>query len=143
MPKRGFTLVELIVVVTIIGILMAIALLNYRVFLQKGKDAQRKADLRFLQSALEQYNADVHYYPSSISPGTPLANGTKVYLSKVPLDPKGEEYKYDPFPTGCDNSTISKNCTNYCLYTNLDIQPTEAKDQGCNLTGYNLGVTRP
>lgn len=141
--KKGFTLVELLVVVTIIGILMAIALVNYRIFLQKGEDAQRKADLRFLQSALEQYNADAHYYPFSITPETPLAFGSKIYLNKVPLDPTGEVYLYEPSGTGCGSGDAEKNCTGYCLYANLAAPSSETGDSSCRKDGYNFGVTRP
>lgn len=140
--KKGFTLVELLVVVTIIGILMAIALVNYRIFLQKGEDAQRKADLRFLQSALEQYNADQHYYPYSITPDEPLSFGNKVYLSKVPLDPAGEIYIYEPSGLDCGSADKEKNCTSYCLYAKLANLSEEGNDLSCIKEGY-FGVTRP
>jgi len=140
--KKGFTLVELLVVVTIIGILMAIALVNYRIFLQKGEDAQRKADLRFLQAALEQYNADQHFYPSSITPDTPLAYGSKVYLSKVPFDPAGEIYIYEPSGVNCGSGDQEKNCTNYCLYAKLANLSSETSDASCKKDGY-FGVSRP
>lgn len=139
--KKGFTLVELLVVVTIIGILMAIALVNYRIFLQKGEDAQRKADLRFLQAALEQYNADQHYYPYSITPDAPLSFGNKVYLNKVPLDPAGEIYVYEPSGVNC-SSDQEKNCTNYCLYAKLADPSSETSDISCKKDGY-FGLTRP
>jgi len=51
----GFTLLELLVVVTIIAILAGIGLSNYTRSLSRGRDAKRRADLKSIQSALEQY----------------------------------------------------------------------------------------
>ena len=56
--KKGFTLVELLIVVAIIGILSTLLMANFIGVRQRARDAQRKADLRQIQSALELYRSD-------------------------------------------------------------------------------------
>ncbi len=61
----GFTLLELLVVITIIAILAAIGLGNYTRTLSRGRDAKRRADLKAIQNALEQYYVNHNNtYPS-------------------------------------------------------------------------------
>lgn len=145
MPKKsGFTLVELLVVVTIITILMAIGFISYRQFVRQAEDAQRLSDLKFIQSALEQYHADQHYYPPSITPGEALKNPdkTKTYLTIIPKDPLGEaEYLYVPQGTGCSD-TQPASCKSYCLYAKLNDDSSVQDDPGCS-DPKKFGVTRP
>jgi prepilin-type N-terminal cleavage/methylation domain-containing protein len=56
--RQGFTLVELLVVIAIIGTLVTIALVSFRSSQAKGRDAQRKSDLKQVSSALELYYSD-------------------------------------------------------------------------------------
>lgn len=154
--KKGFTLIELLVVISIIAVLSTVGLVSYTDFLKKSRDAKRQSDLKFIQSALEEYHADQIYYPitgtgNCPSPGDgrfrvgcALTNtsGTKTYLTKVPNDPiANSDYSYVPWPSSCNNT--STNCTSYCLFANMDTTPPQS-DQGCTLSGnYDYGVTRP
>jgi prepilin-type N-terminal cleavage/methylation domain-containing protein len=61
--KSGFTLVELLVVMAIIGILSVVTLANFSTSQAKGRDAQRKSDLKQISIALEAYYADHGAYP--------------------------------------------------------------------------------
>ena len=86
--KRGFTLIELLIVVAIIGVLATLLMSNFVGVRQRGRDAERKSDLRRIQSALEMYRADIGSYPVALpSCGSSLASGDITYMQKVPCDP--------------------------------------------------------
>jgi general secretion pathway protein G len=92
MNNKGFTLIEVLVVIAIIGTLAALLLPNFMASRQRARDAQRKNDLRQIQKALELYKLDQSptQYPDSIPSGQWTgAGGTPVYMKSVPTDPGG------------------------------------------------------
>ncbi|HEY4504533.1 MAG TPA: prepilin-type N-terminal cleavage/methylation domain-containing protein [Candidatus Paceibacterota bacterium] len=93
----GFTLIELLIVIAIIGVLATILLANFIGVRQRSRDAQRKADLRQIQSAIELYKADQGVYPTPLystdcPTSSPLVGGTVTYVAKIPCDPSGISY---------------------------------------------------
>lgn len=124
--ELGFTLLELIIVIVIIGALAALISGNFITSLKKGRDARRKGDLQQIQKALEMYYEDNRVYPLSITSGSELAYNGKTYMTKVPSDPSnGCIYQYD-----------STDGTYYKLYSY--IENTEDRWQGVNQSGYGL-----
>ena len=98
--KKGFTLVELLVVITIIGILSSIGLSTFTSAQIKSRDAKRKTQLKQLADAFEAYYNDHGGYPDEADivwgAGFTDANGT-VYMVKLPADPtQGLTYSYLP-----------------------------------------------
>src|SRR4030043_1445991 len=67
--KKGFTLVELLIVMAILGVLMVVTLANFRTSQAKSRDAQRKSDLHQLTIAFEVYSVDHGSFPPSTSGG--------------------------------------------------------------------------
>ena len=97
--QSGFTLIELMLVVVIIGILAAVILPNMGGKSKQAQVAAAKASIDGISLAIDQYEVDNGAYPSSlqalITKGSEL-NWKGPYLKKatVPLDPWGKEYSY-------------------------------------------------
>lgn len=146
-PKKGFSLIELLVVVSIMIILITMAVSSYSGFQKKSRDAKRQTDLKIIQSALEQYHTDQSYYASSSAMVTATTSGlkffSKTYLRVYPKDPKADsdasfKYLYEASPSGCQNITGSY-CTGYRLCAKLE-EP--AVGSSCSFNGtLNYEVT--
>lgn len=73
--KNGFTLIEVLVVITIIGILMSILVLNFEESRKRARDNVRKSDLKSVQLALEVYKAQNGKYPDPGCSVPPYGSG--------------------------------------------------------------------
>jgi prepilin-type N-terminal cleavage/methylation domain-containing protein len=85
--RKAFTLFELLVSISIIGILTAIASVSYGAAQKKARDSRRVEDLNGIQKAAEQYyGANSYSYPATLDALSPT------YILTVPVDPKGIGY---------------------------------------------------
>jgi general secretion pathway protein G len=92
-PRAGFTLIELVVVVSILGILAAIALPNYKNAIIQAKEAVLREDLYRFRDLIDQYQADKGKYPASLE--ALVEDG---YLRKIPIDPFTRQADWQEMP---------------------------------------------
>jgi len=101
--KKGFTLIELLVVVALIGVLTTLVLANFNAARTRGRDAQRKSDLKNISTALRLYYNDFGKYPANDENfqiagcgttadepcdwGTSFASASQSYMTTLPNDP--------------------------------------------------------
>lgn len=134
--QSGFTIVELLIVIVVIGILAAIVITTFTNVQKKGRDADRKADVQSLASQAEVYFAENSKYPTA----TELA-GIQGVTADLLEDPNGAttlitdadevpaansstyQYAYILTPEGCDNGA-NGDCTDFTLSANLESDAT-------------------
>jgi general secretion pathway protein G len=80
--EAGFTLVELLIVISLISILAAMGLVQYRNSVVSAKEATLKQDLFRMRDAIDQYYADKGKYPSALD-----SLVTDGYMRRIPEDP--------------------------------------------------------
>jgi general secretion pathway protein G len=106
--KKGFTLIELMAVLVILGILATIVVVNVSPVFQRANIEKIRADIAQTEKALEMYKFNELKYPSTsegldalVNPHSGLKNPYLFpedgYISAIPLDPWGREYLYE-FP---------------------------------------------
>jgi general secretion pathway protein G len=110
--QSGFTLIEIMIVVVILGILASIVVPNIMESPNEARIVKAKQDIRTLESALNLYKLDNFNYPTTDQgleslvtkpSGQPEAKNWKKkgYMKKLPKDPWGNEYLYlSPGPNG-------------------------------------------
>lgn len=102
---NGFTLIELMVVIVIIGILTTVVVINVLPDVDKAAVTRARADIASLETALTSYRADHMAVPSTVqglaalqSPPSDLAQPERYrpggYVSRLPKDPWGHPYQY-------------------------------------------------
>lgn len=114
--KKGFTLFELLIVISIIGLLVAAASVAYSGVQQRGRDARRKEDIQAVQKALEMYYAKNVGYPNGCTVGN------EFLPAGLPVDPKsGDLYDYS-----CDADSDT-----YCICARLEQGGTGNSNAAC------------
>lgn len=119
--RRGFTLLELLIVISIIAILIALSSVSYTTAQKKSRNSRRRGDIKSVQTAFEQYN--------SINSGY-IANCTTMSASLplgLPTDPKNvSPYVY----TFTCPDTVS-----YCVCSDLESELGNSDTASCTYTG--------
>jgi general secretion pathway protein G len=129
----GFTMIELLVVVSIIGILTTLITSNLATAQSRARDARRKTDLKVIAQGLEMYYSQNNSYPAvgngstgtfDFATGSLIdSNGADVYIKTMPKDPRNVagatsstyfEYYYCTSAAGATPRRV------YNLYANLE-----------------------
>lgn len=126
---KGFTIVELLIVIVVIGILATLVIVTFTGIQQKARDSKRKTDLNALDSHAEAYYASNGYYPTlkDLQTASFLSTSLKGFDPSALTDPKGgaisgttsaTNYSYvaaasSTSTASCDN-TVASSSTNAC-----------------------------
>ena len=135
--QKGFTIVELLIVIVIIGILATLVIVTFSGIQQKARDSQRKTDINAVQSHVEAYYASNGFYPTL----TELNDSTFRSTNMKGLDPDAladpsntsgsmaatatlkSAYGYAVTPAACDNTATP--CDGYTLTAKLESSSTD------------------
>lgn len=119
MKNKGFTLIEILVVATIIGLLSVVGIISYSQFTKTARDARRKSDVENIRTALESYKSNTNCYPKEDTGDVPPATlVTNSYIRTIPKDPKSNA-NYVYVGSGCTGCT-GTDCTSYTLSASLE-----------------------
>jgi prepilin-type N-terminal cleavage/methylation domain-containing protein len=142
--QQGFTIIELLIVIAIIGILAGLVLNNFQGAQAKARDVQRRADINAIHGKLEEYYSNNNGYPDGNLSTTVLggidadalkdADGTDIgynggFITSTtapnPTTSNTAEYAYAAY--GCTTAgaqtTVGATCTKYVLETFLEKDP--------------------
>ncbi len=121
LSQKGFTIVELLIVIVIIGILAALVFVQFNNTQSKARDAERKADLRQLAGKLAEANAEDGSYP--LGDVTSLCTTLEGVPADTCEDPQASgAYTYTPQVVGTPTTTctVAGDCTGYTLTATLE-----------------------
>lgn len=107
---RGFTLLELLIVIAVIGGLAAISVNAFPAAGRRARDATRRNDIKQFQTAMETYNNRVgSYYVNTGTPDTTDCGSANLKLAACPIDPKSGW-----------NYTLNSTATSYVINSRLE-----------------------
>lgn len=118
--RSGFTLIEILVTISIVGIISAISYVSYSSAQSSGRDSKRKQDLKSIQTALELYRQQNKSYPLSFTGAAPATNSCcddanvidskeagwftalSNFINAIPKDPQTDDGNMFTAPLGSD-----------------------------------------
>ena len=95
---HGFTLIELVVVISIIGLLLSLAAPRYFASIERGKETVQKQNIYALRDAIDKFFGDTGRYPENLEELV-----TRRYLRNVPTDPLTEHTDWISLPSPDQN----------------------------------------
>ncbi|MEO6513633.1 MAG: type II secretion system protein [Candidatus Saccharimonadales bacterium] len=129
--QSGFTIVELLIVIVVIGILATLVIVTFSGIQQKARDTKRKTDINAIDSHVEAFYANGGNYPTlaAVNDATWRSTNMKGLDPAALQDPKGAAqtlvsapaangYAYEP--TGCSGAATTDTCTAFTLTATLE-----------------------
>lgn len=143
---RGFTLIEIMVSVSIMVILTIIGVVSYSKINMRSRDVKRKSDIEQVRSALEMYRSDYGYYPNIVANTWKEASGLSVlvpeYIPAIPSDPQAPDSNYYYVATNKDLQSLK--FYGYCLCGKLETSSGTPTCTAIALPGEcNYGLKNP
>ena len=154
MMRKGFTLLELIIVIGIISTLIALESFVFVNSQKNARDGRRKADLENIRAAVEQYRSNNNSYPQNsrvVFATSCTTNGSlqdtavppNIYINPLPSDPRCQVYSYyyTALPSGC----VEPACIDYVVGATLEnavgtcVPATDCQNTGSVACEYCLG----
>lgn len=138
--KKGFTLLEILIVIALAGIIIVTAISGYKIIKAKAKDATQKDDIERIKTALYEYNFDSGCFPKELPAcGESFGYNNVNYLENLACRPNGSNYAYE-VPNG--------DCPNWFkVLTDLEVEDDPSiSTSGCSYgcgddCNYNYGVS--
>ena len=125
--QAGFSLIELLVVVTIIGLLAGIAVIQVRFAIRKAEEAALKENLHSMRTAIDNFYADKQRYPSDLNELVPN------YLRKIPPDPITKTEDWELIMSDPTSEETAE--TDPEAMTQPGVQDVKSKAEGTTLDG--------
>ena len=161
--RRGFTFVELLIVIAIIGVLSALLFSNFTGARERARDTKRKSDFMQIKNALRLWYNDFQRYPDTggvqsggagttlkgcgtsasftdCDWGTTFINGSTVYMNEVPKDPVNDATNYYIYQQG---NALDSTSNAFQLTTTLEnISDTDSAEsqKKCGIASPQSGV---
>jgi general secretion pathway protein G len=110
---EGWTLIEMLVVLSLVMILASMALTQYKNQVQYAKEASLRSDLFQMRDAIDQYYADKNKYPESLE-----SLVSEHYLRAVPKDPITNTADWQTVPAEAEPGTVSTTAGIYDVKSN-------------------------
>ena len=140
--SKGFTIVELLIVIVVIAILATLVIVTFEGIQQKARDSKRQTDVDALASHLAAFYANNGYYPTvtDLQTASWVSSNMKGFDPSALTDPKGNAitgnapasgtYAYSYVTVGCTTSSPSSStneCTSFTLTAELEAGGTFVK----------------
>lgn len=138
--QQGFTIVELLIVIVVIGILAALVITTFTGIQRRARNTERETDIKAIHGQVEAYYAQEGRYPTLANLNDAGWRGTDMRgldadalvppnssATTLAADVSDTQYGYAATPANCDNDTVA-DCTGYTLTANLEGGTTYTKD---------------